>query len=229
MVRTVRAFGDRQPVAELGVEVGRGRERAAGHEGGLEELVASLHDALRLWIAWPQPMQTGGQRAREGSDPLSVTFAAADAGLVVPDQPSWHPTQLLQELPGRGQQVLGAPRGDHPAHNETRVSRCDHQHRQQHFGAVLEWDLPGREPQVALRGVPGRPRQPVRRVDRPVLGTQPPDVVAEPRDRPGPADPLREHRGRHVRVLLQQLPDPREYDNPIWPHCDALIWPHPAR
>ena len=32
--------------------------------------------------------------------------------------------------------------------------------------AVLERDLPRREPQVALRRVPGRPRQPIRRIDR---------------------------------------------------------------
>ena len=32
-----------------------------------------------------------------------------------------------------------------------------------------------------------------------MLRTQPPHVVAEPRDRPGPADPLSDHRRRHVR------------------------------
>ena len=33
----------------------------------------------------------------------------------------------------------------------------DHQHRQQRLGAILERDLPGREPRVALRRIPGSP------------------------------------------------------------------------
>ena len=38
---------------------------------------------------------------------------------------------------------------------------------------------------------PGSPGQPVRGVDRSMLRTQPPDVVAEPGDRPRPARPAR--------------------------------------
>ena len=85
----------------------------------------------------------------------------------------------------------------------------DHQHRQQRLRAVLERDPHGREPQVALRRITRQPRQPVRRVDRPMLQTQPPDVVPEPRDRPRPTDPLGDHRGRHVRRRREQPPHQR--------------------
>ena len=42
-----------------------------------------------------------------------------------------------------------------------------------------------------------------------MLRSQPPDVIAEPTDRPGLTDPLGDHRGRHVRRVLQQLPHGR--------------------
>ena len=142
-------------------------------------------------------------------DALGAALPAADAGLVVPDQPAWDPPQLLDQLPGPQQQVLGLPGRDHPPGHEPRMRGGDHQHRQQLGGAVLERDLPRREPQIALRRVTGRPGQPVGRIDRPVLGTQPLHVVAEPPDRPAPAHPLGQHRRRHVRGLLQQRPHPR--------------------
>jgi hypothetical protein len=73
---------------------------------------------------------------------------------------------------------------------------------------VLQRDPPWREPQVTLRRVTRLPDQPVRRIRPPVLRPQPPDVIPKPRDRPVPADPLREHRRRHLRVLLEQRPHP---------------------
>jgi hypothetical protein len=41
-----------------------------------------------------------------------------------------------------------------------------------------------------------------------MLGPQPLHVLAEPPDRPSPAHPLGQHRGRHVRRLFQQRPHP---------------------
>ena len=40
------------------------------------------------------------------ADPFGVPLAAADAGLVVPDQPARDPAELLQQLPHPQQQVL---------------------------------------------------------------------------------------------------------------------------
>ena len=90
--------------------------------------------------------------------PSARRWPAADAGLVVPDQPPRDPPELLDQLPRPQQQVLGLPGRDHPAGHEPRVRGGDHQHRQQLGRAVLERDLPRREPQVALRRVTRPPR-----------------------------------------------------------------------
>jgi hypothetical protein len=96
-----------------------------------------------------------------------------------------------------------------PARQRTRVRGNDHQHRQQHGRAVFERDLPRREPQITLRRIPGSPTEPVRRVDRTVLRSEPPHVLPEPRDRPRPLDAFRDHRRRHLRMLRQQRPHSR--------------------
>lgn len=54
--------------------------------------------------------------------------------------------------------------------HEPRMRRGEHHDRQQHVAAVLQRDLLRWEPQVALRRVTGQPGQPVRRVDRYMLG-----------------------------------------------------------
>lgn len=53
------------------------------------------------------------------------------------------------------------------------------------------------------------PEEPVGRIDRTVLRTQPLHVLAEPTDRASPPDPLRQDRRGHVRCLRQQRTDPR--------------------
>lgn len=55
----------------------------------------------------------------------------------------------------------------------------------------------------------------------PNLGT-----VTEATARTGDADPL--HRTESVVTVVFYSQKLYEYDNPIWPHSDALIWPHPA-
>ena len=129
--------------------------------------------------------------------------------LVVPDQTSRNTTELLDQLPRAQEQVLGLARRDHLTRGEPRVRRGDHQDGQQLCGAVLEWDLARREPQVALCRVASSPGDPIRGVDGAVLGTQPAHVVAEPSDRASPAHSFGQHRGRHVRRLGQQRPHVR--------------------
>jgi hypothetical protein len=50
IARTIRALARGQPAGELAVEVRRRGELPPGHEGGLEEPVAALHDPLRLRV-----------------------------------------------------------------------------------------------------------------------------------------------------------------------------------
>jgi len=149
-------------------------------------------------------MDPGGQRAAELGDARSKTAPPADRGLVVPDQAARHSAELFDQQPHAQQQVGGLTGRHHHSGHEPRVSSHDHQHRQQCGGAILERDPFGREPQVALRRITRRPRQPVSRVLGAMLGPQPDDVLAEPRRRTRPADPLGEHRRRHVRELRQQ-------------------------
>ena len=66
-----------QPLGELGVEVGRRVEAAAGHERRLEEPVATLDDTLRLRVARLELMDPGGQRPAELGDPSGEAAAAA--------------------------------------------------------------------------------------------------------------------------------------------------------
>lgn len=89
-----------------------------------------------------------------------------------------------------------------------RVRGGSHQHRQQVGAAVLERDLPRPEPRVKLRGVPGRPGQPVGRIDRPGPGRSHRTLSLNQRIDPGPPDPLGQHRRRHVWGRLEQLPNP---------------------
>ena len=46
--------------------------------------------------------------------PAAQAAAAADPGLVVPDQPARHPPELLDQLPRPQQQILGLAGRDHP-------------------------------------------------------------------------------------------------------------------
>lgn len=199
------SVGDVEPVAELGVEVSRGREVTPGHEGGFKEPVAPLHDTLRFRVVGLEPLQRRGQRAGERTDSVGVSLPTADPGLVVPDQPSRNPPEHLQQHPHPQQQISGVPGRDHPAEHEPGVRRGHHQNRQQRLAAVLERDLLRREPQIALSRVPGQPDQPVRRINWPMLRPQQPHVVAEPADRPSPPNPLRDHRRGHVRRRREQL------------------------
>ena len=130
-------------------------------------------------------------------------------GLVVPQQSARDPTEPLDQRPHPQQQIRGLAGRQHLTAGEPRVRSSDHQHRQQRVGAVLERDPLRREPQVALRRVARRPHQPISRIRSTMLRSQTGDVLSEPRRRTLPADPLSEHRRRHVRELRQQLTHPR--------------------
>ena len=107
--------------------------------------------------------------------------------------------EAADQLPRPQQQILGLASRDHPGRDEPRMRGNDHQHRQQHGRAILERDPLGREPQITLGRVTLGLHQPIRRINQTMLRPQPPDIVTEPRDRPLPLDPLREHRRRHLR------------------------------
>ena len=67
---------------------------------------------------------------------------------------------------------------------------------------------------------------------RPRRATAPPLPQAghragAPARAPLPADRHQHpHRADRLARRAAPLPRPRENDNPIWPHCDGLIWPH---
>ena len=113
------------------------------------------------------------------------------------------------QLPRPQQQILGLAGRQHPPGDEPRVRRDDHQHRQQR--ASTRPRAGSASAGTTDRTAPHRPAaRPAGPPDRSaMLRPQPADVVPEPRDRPGPADPLRDHRRRHVRMLRQQRPHPR--------------------
>ncbi len=62
-----------------------------------------------------------------------------------------------------------------------------------------------------------------------MLGPQPPHVVPEPRDRPDPADPLRDHRRRHLRMLGKDRSHPPLKRRERRRHHRALVLRRPIR
>jgi hypothetical protein len=136
-----------------------------------------------------------------------------DPALVVPHQLPRDPTELPEQLPCPEHQVLGMPGRDHQPEHPPRVPRRHHQHRR-HVSPrgdlpVPGRDLRGREPEVVLHPLARRIRRPRYRVFRQVKRAKLRDLLPQHRDRPLPADPLRDHRRRHRRAQRQQLPDRR--------------------
>jgi hypothetical protein len=96
-----------QPVAELGVEVGRGAEAAARQKRGLQVAVGPLDQALGLRITRVAEQDLGAQHPPEpmgglGQDRLA-SAALADRGLPVPHQHPRHRPELGDELPPAGE------------------------------------------------------------------------------------------------------------------------------
>jgi hypothetical protein len=197
-----------QPVGELGVEVRRRGEGSPGHERGLEPCVTALDDPLGLRVLRRQQHQPGRQSAHERRDAIGSARPTPDARLVVPQQPTRNPTQLLDQLPRPQQQVLGLAGRQHPGSDEPRVRGGDHQHRQL-ARPVLQRNPLRWEPQITLRRITRLPNQAIRRIDRPMLRAQPLHILPEPADRALPADSLSQHRRRHLRRVPQQSPHPR--------------------
>ena len=105
------------------------------------------------------------------------------------------------------------PGRDHQPEHPPRVPRRHHQHRRNLLARgdrpVPHRDGGGREPEIIL-GPPARLiRRPARGVLRQVSRPQARNLLPQHRDRPVPADPLRDHRRRHRRVQLELLPDRR--------------------
>ena len=110
-----------QPVGELGVEVGRGLEVATGHEGGLEEPVASLHDALGLGVVGLEPLHVVARVPVNAPTPSACRLPRP-----MPDS--------LSQISRRGtrpsccssshipsSRSCGVPGRDHPGDHEPRV------------------------------------------------------------------------------------------------------------
>ena len=107
--------GQPQPVAQLGVEVRRPLEAAAGQERGLQIAVGPLDQPLGLRITRITDPDLGAQhptkRVRRLGQDRDPPAALADRALPIPHQHPRHPTKPGQELPPAGKQVLGHPRG----------------------------------------------------------------------------------------------------------------------
>jgi hypothetical protein len=104
------------------------------------------------------------------------------------------------------------PRRDQHRRSPPRIPGHHRQHRQQLRRAHLTepgWHRDIGEPEITLRDLPGRIAGPRRRIRWQVNRPQLRDPPAESPDRIRPPDPPRDHRRRHRRIRLQQLPDPR--------------------
>lgn len=154
-------------------------------------------------------MDPGGQVTGELTHPDSEMVPTPDARLVVPDQPTRDRAQLGREQqPRPRQQVSGRPGRDHRRGDELRERRHHHQNRQHHPRPVSDRDPRLGKPQVALSLITSVVDDPVSRISRSVVRADRRDILPEPRRRPRPADPLRQHLRRHRPRDVQQRPHP---------------------
>ena len=198
-----------QPGLDLGVEVERGHEAAPGQERGLEVAVAALDQALGLRVPSRSELDPHPECPGERRGLHRWTAAPADRGLAVPQQVARAAAPAADDLPHPGQDVPGLARGDHHRVGHPRVPTRHRQHRQHPRSATGHGDRRGREPQIALGHLARAVLDAIGGVRWHEQRTQLTDPVLEDRQRPGPANPLGDHRGGHPRILGQQGPDLR--------------------
>jgi len=205
-----------EPLLQLGVEVSRASEAAAGQERGLQVVVGPLDDALVLRLAGLEHDHLRPEGAAEGLA-LAGQFGlamtpAADRALAVPDQRARHRAEPGDDLPPAGEQIRRRPGRDQLPGQPSGVAGDHRQHRQLRRSTLLaepDRQLDRREPQIALRDVSGLIARARGRIGRQVCRAQLSDPLLEHRDPTGPADPLGDHRRRHPRVELELLADLR--------------------
>ena len=215
-----RAFASASHALQLGVEVGRAGERAAGQERaspgsrgparpapwppgrpGLQMITFAAEGAAeRLALARSARLRPPRHRPTAPSPSQTSTRGTAPAAASSCHQPA---IQVLRRA-GSG----SAPRDSHREYPPTIVST----------GSCVAVRSARTRPAAGCRGTRSRTARSrpahtlVReagsggRYDRPQLARPGPSA---PSDRAVPADPLGDHRRRHRRARLQQLPDPR--------------------
>ena len=157
--RRGRALTRLQPLLQLGVEVARAGEAAAGQERALQIVVRPLDQAL----APPgrRGLQTSTFAAEGAAERLALrgqldppAAPAPDRALAVPDQHPRHRPQPGDQLPPAGEQVRRRPGRDQQRRQPPGVAGDHRQHRQLGRPAGLpesDRQLDRREPQIALR------------------------------------------------------------------------------
>ena len=202
-----------QPVAQLGVEVVTPGEAPAGHEARLQIAVGPFHDPFAFGVALGQHDRAHAQRPLQtqvvmGVDQLPAP-AHRDGRLAVIDTHAGHRPQLDQQTEMAAEHVGRLLGADHAGQDPARVARHPDEHRQHRRLAVSHRDRIVGEPQVPLAELAGLVLGAAERlghlIGRPQLG----HPLAQHRDPPGPADPLGDHRRRHVRRHRQQPTDGR--------------------
>ena len=204
----------RDPPGQLGVEVGRGRERPPGQERSLQVVMEPLDQAFRLRVARAANIHPGRQRATERLALRGQLLRPRHR----PTAPSPSHTSVrgtapsARSLPPAREQVLRVPRGTssadaHREYPDTIVSTGS-------CFAVRTCPNPtgtctGGNQKSSCAISPAAYARPRRRIRRQVRRPQLRDPPASVRIRIRPPDPLRDHRRRHRRERPQQLPDPR--------------------
>src|SRR5215213_1463607 len=145
----VRAL--RKPRVELQLEIELVRERPAGLETALDEVLQPLDDALGLRVGRGAELPVDLQLAAEHRELLARPAAVAvDAGLAVPDQRLGHRSQRPQTARDADQQVRRLLGEHQRARARARVAQaCDDDPCPPGL-AVPDRDLPPRLPEIEL-------------------------------------------------------------------------------
>ena len=208
--------GSSQELGQLRVEVRRRGEAAPRQKRALQIVVEPFHQALGLRVG---RLADDHLRAQRAAERLTLRGQLGPAGpppahraLPVPHQHPRRRAQLGNHPPPAGIQILSAPRRHQHRGGEPGVTAHHGQHRQQLRRPGLaepdrQLDVGNQKSHCATS--PGGIGRPARRVRRQIHRPQLRHPAAQRINRIRPADPLSNHRRRHPRKRLKQLPDPR--------------------
>ena len=202
-----------QPFVQLTVEVVTTGEAPTGHEARLQIAVGPFHDAFAFGVALGQHDRPHAESPFQAHVVMGVDELRApahrDGGLAVIDTLAGHRPQLDQQPQMAAEHVGRLLGADHAGQDPAGVARHPDEHREHRRLTVTHRDGVIGEPQVPLPELAGLVLGAAEGlghlIGRPQLG----HPFPQHRDPPGPADPLGDDRGRHVRRHRQQPTDGR--------------------
>jgi hypothetical protein len=204
--------GPTQPAGQLAVEIVDVGEAPARQEARLEIAVGALDYPLGFGIPRRAQACTDAQGAAERLELTREDLAALaplpDAAFLVPHRGARDGAELAKHLEHPSEHVVCGARRDHPRAGETTEPTHPDDDPELVGLAGPDRDLNRGLPEIELGELTRRIARALTRIRRHEQWPQLRDAIAQHPNRALPADPLRDHRRRHLWELAQQLADP---------------------